>query len=130
MRPQSFLRAFLAVAVLPTPSVGAQQGSSFSERVDVNVVNIDVLIRDKQGRPVTGLDKSAFQLKEDNKKIKFDRFSEDGTAAAAFPSIVVYVDDTHVSEAGRNAALDALRLYLEERLGTGETSVMAGAKTR
>ena len=104
---------FLIVAALTSP-LSAQQGAPFGERVDVNVVNVDVLISDKQGKPVRGLDESAFQLKEDNRKIKIEGFSEDDTAAASVPSIVVYIDDTHVSAGGRNAALDALSPYLVE----------------
>ena len=114
---------FLVVATLTIP-LSAQQGESFAERVDVNIVNIDVLVSDKQGKPVTGLGKAAFQLKEDNNKIKIDRFSKDGTAAASFPSMVVYVDDTHVFAAGRNAVLDALSPYLIERMSTREAAVM------
>ena len=83
---------FLVVATLTIP-LSAQQGESFAERVDVNIVNVDVLVSDKQGKPVTGLGKAAFQLKEDNNKIKIDGFSKDGTTAASFPSMVVYVDD-------------------------------------
>ena len=124
MRLQSFVLAFfVAVGSIVAP-LAAQQGSSFVERIDVNLVNVDVLISDRQGKPVTGLAKSVFQLKEDNNKIKIDGFSEDGIAAAAFPSIVVYVDDTHLFKAGRNAALDALSPYLVDRMGSGESAVM------
>ena len=41
---------FLVVATLTLP-LSAQQGESFAERVDVNIVNIDVLVSDKQGKP-------------------------------------------------------------------------------
>ena len=124
MRQQArVFTSFLVAASLTIP-LSAQQGDSFAERVDVNIVTVDVLISDRQGKPATGLDKSAFQLKEDKNKIKIDRFSEDGTAAATFASVVIYVDDTHLYAAGRDAALDALSPYFTERMASGESAVM------
>ena len=44
MRPQTrVLTSFLVAATLTIP-LSAQQGASFAERVDVNIVNVDVLI--------------------------------------------------------------------------------------
>ena len=103
---------FLILAVVAT--AGAQQSSTFAERVDVNAVNVDVLVSTKQGAPATGLAKNAFQLQEDDEKVKIDGFSEEGAIAGSYPSIVLYVDDTHVAKAGRDEALESMRVRLAD----------------
>ncbi len=49
---------------------------SFSEVVDVQLVNVEVWVSDRQGRPVVGLGPEDFEVREDGKPVTVDFFSE------------------------------------------------------
>lgn len=73
-----------ALAVLLTAPLVAQQPSAegvFVGRVEVNVVNIEVYVTDKDGHPVTGLTREDFELYEDGERVEITNFFavEDGT---------------------------------------------------
>jgi VWFA-related protein len=61
---------------------GAQSDESsepkelFIDRVDVNVVNIEVYVTDKKGNRVTGLTKDDFELYEDKRPVQITNFLE------------------------------------------------------
>ena len=64
----------------PANTAGATTGDVFFERVDVNVVNIDVYVTDKKGRRVKGLTVDDFEIFEDKRPVKVSNFYavEDG----------------------------------------------------
>jgi VWFA-related protein len=121
------------VLLLRAAAAGAQE---YGETLDVNVVTVDVEVRDSQGRQVTDLDRGDFELFEDGKRVKlanFERVSRAGspttTAAAAAPPVmppaaspeasapppaesthlVVYVDNAHLHGGNRARVLQQLR---------------------
>ena len=49
----------LCFAVTAAP-LHAQEGTFFSEFVEVTVTNVDVIVTDAAGRPVTGLERDDF----------------------------------------------------------------------
>ena len=49
---------------------------SFFETVDVNVVNVEVFVTDKQGNPVTGLTAADFEIFEDKRPVALTNFYE------------------------------------------------------
>ena len=55
--------AALAFAIVAFPA--APQEPKLVESIEVRVASIDVVVRDKAGKPVTGLTKDDFQLFED-----------------------------------------------------------------
>lgn len=62
-------------------SASAQQAAAtFSESLDVKVVNVDVLVTDKKGSPVTDLTAADFELREDKKKVKVTNLFVAGAA--------------------------------------------------
>ena len=77
----------LAVAVAPLrpqppatePPAPAKPDTSFQEVVDVNIVNLTVRVVDKQGLPVKGLDRSAFEITEDGEPVSIANFYEVST---------------------------------------------------
>jgi VWFA-related protein len=116
----------LAVRTLPA--------QDYRELVDVNVVTVDVEVRDRQGRPVTDLQRGDFQVFEDGRRVEltnFERVSRPVTAAPAeetgapaadltlarsTPSpaeatshVAVYVDNVHLRAATRTRALRQVR---------------------
>lgn len=70
----SCLLGMLAVGV----AVGAQEppASVFGERVEVRVVNVEVVVEDKDGNRVSGLSPDDFRLVVDGKETPIEYFSE------------------------------------------------------
>lgn len=111
----------------PGPPLIAQSDplASYTAALEVDLVTLDVVVTDKQGEPVGGLEEKDFRLLEDGKKVKLTRFAgtaEDASSPA--PQIVVLVDNRHLDAESRNRALDALAASLERRMETDETPVM------
>jgi len=88
--------AWLIVCVLAAGSSDAREidreqvlgGLSFIDQVEVTVVNIDVFVRDRDGRPVTGLEKGDFRLVQDGIEREISHFaaySEDVLGKLAGP---------------------------------------------
>lgn len=59
----------------PTASPAVSQ-DGFGEKVEVNVVNVDVSVTDRDGNPVPGLDRRDFELFEDGKRVEISYFEE------------------------------------------------------
>jgi len=90
----------LVVLLLGTPvEISAQAGevapetppdeqSIYFESVEVRVVNVDVYVTDKKGRPVTGLTKDDFELRENGKPVEITNFFavEDGKPIQGLPA--------------------------------------------
>ncbi len=49
--------------------------------IDVDLVNVDVVVTDQSGNPVTGLEKTNFKVFDDNAEQTVTNFSLDGRAA-------------------------------------------------
>jgi len=123
-------------AVLLAQAPQAPVPSPFGERVDVNIVNVEVWVTDKDGNPVHGLQRGDFELREDGKTLQvvnFEAFTKKETPAAAAPSstpgaeeprskaggaapdamhLVIYVDNTFLVPAHRNRVLQQLRDFI------------------
>jgi len=56
------------------PPAAAADQEPFVDIVNVSVVNVDVTVTDKQGRPVTGLKKEDFQLFENGRPVEITNF--------------------------------------------------------
>jgi len=122
-------------------SAAAQQPSQpasepFGEVIDVRVVNVEVVVTDKDGNRVQGLKPGDFRLKVDGKEVPVDFFTEIRDRQAAPPpgeetpagpasvspgetvgtSYLVFIDDYFTVPARRNEVLKALREDLS-RLG-------------
>lgn len=86
------LRAFWALSILAIltalPALAQQPqepASVFGEQIDVRVVNVEVVVTDKQGNRVTGLGPGDFRLRVDGKEVPIQYFTEvrGGQAVAA-----------------------------------------------
>jgi VWFA-related protein len=114
----------------------AQPGDSpvFSEVVDVRVVNVEVVVTDRQGERVAGLGADDFELIVDGEPTPIDYFSEvrDGAAVAggeparAVPALeagrpvatyyLLFIDELFSITQDRDRVLDALEAEID-RLG-------------
>jgi VWFA-related protein len=144
----------LSLLLLPllTASLVAGQGApapstppTFSEQIEVNVVNVDVYVADAQGHPVTDLKREDFQLFEDGKPVELTNFyamagaaSNPATASSAIAngapatpatdtrpeeqrlSLVVFVDDVNTGAHSRNRVLGQLQEFLKRELTPGD----------
>lgn len=128
--------ATAALATCPLALVGQTAGPSpFGDRVEVNIVNVEVFVTDRDGRPVTGLQRGDFEVREDGKGMaitNFEAFQQ--TAPPAPPAtpespsrpaaqsseaphpdplhLVIYVDNGFLLPAHRNRVLQQLRDFL------------------
>ncbi|MEL7061535.1 MAG: VWA domain-containing protein [Acidobacteriota bacterium] len=79
-----------AAAPVETPPLG--------ERVDVNVVNIDVYVRDRDGQPITGLEADDFVLEVDDREVPISNFYSVEDGRAVVPGAVAIAAQPVVGE--------------------------------
>ncbi|MCB1054198.1 MAG: VWA domain-containing protein [Acidobacteria bacterium] len=145
----SCLAAVLAAGSLPAtgeaaPAETAAADRTFGSAVDVNVVNLDVFVTDRDGKPVTGLTPDDFTVQFDGDRVKAIEFFDeiqlpsvlatpgaaapaaagDPQAAPAAPAseplrMVVVIDNRNILPANRNRILGELRSFITPRLGPG-----------
>lgn len=135
-------------AAAPARSPGSFPGSvgdgPFAESIEVHVVSIDVVVRDKSGKQVSGLARDDFALFVDGKKVDVANFytlsepaAGGGAARQAAPaagaaapgaapgeaegpatrerlSLVIYVDNANLHPFDRNRILKQLRAFLQK----------------
>src|SRR6185295_7496294 len=76
--PRSLLRLALAACVLSslTLAARAEQPPTFGEAVDVRVVNVEVVVTDRDGNRVPNLLPADFRLRMDGEEVPIEYFSE------------------------------------------------------
>ncbi|HEY7114232.1 MAG TPA: VWA domain-containing protein [Thermoanaerobaculia bacterium] len=136
------------LAQQPPQSPPAQQPPplpAFTEQVEVRVMDLDVVVTDSKGQPVTDLARQDFTVRVDGRPVPIDYFArvDDGTIHApdlstASPDRVlevykkggeafvprhflIYVDSGDLSPLTRNNALNQLRDFVT-RLGPSDTA--------
>ncbi|MCZ7651450.1 MAG: VWA domain-containing protein [Thermoanaerobaculia bacterium] len=139
--------ATLVVAVLAFVGGAAAQsppatGTAFGERIEVRVVNVDVVVTDRDGNPVVGLGPEEFAVYEDGALQELTNFAfvegprlregADGAWRPVTPDssfrrrLLLLVDNNFVEKPDRDRALAALQAYLDQSFdGSYEWGVMA-----
>lgn len=125
------MAATVAAVVLAGPAGGQQEppASQFGETVEVRVINLEVVVTDKQGLSVTALGPQDFELKVDGKAVPIQHFTEvrggdaiegpsEGPDIPGVPqlapgtpvgtSYLVFIDEFFSLERDRNHVLDKL----------------------
>ncbi len=132
------LPVFLAlVFALP---LGAQEDPGlFFDTVDVYVVNVEVVVTDKDGNPANGLTREDFEIYEDGKPVELSNFFAvegrqgvvAGAARDAAPvpetkrlNLVVFIDNLNMRPESRNAIFKDLRGYLEGNLDPRDRTML------
>src|SRR6266536_1152035 len=135
----------ILMTALAAVAAGQEQGiPTFREAVEVRVMDLDVVVTDSRGRPVSDLVQGDFTVRVDGKPVPIDYFAriDEGTIhapdlASAPPERVlaeyrkggeayvprhflIYVDVGHLSPGHRGRALEALRDFVT-RLGPSDT---------
>lgn len=125
------LAALLVLLLAPAPPARAQTpAEGFTDEIEVSLVNLEVVVADKKGKPMAGLTREDFEVFEDGKPVEITNFyAESGPAeggkAEARPidqrlNLVVFVDDYNVEQESRNAILDGVRDFLGKSLAPGD----------
>jgi len=125
------------------PAAGADSSEDrvvpegFGEAISVEVVDVEVRVVDRKGRPITGLDRDDFTLLVDGKPVDVAYFQavtaegrgpaeadgaqlegEPQAAESAAPErhLVIFLDQTHLTTTGRRQLIRDLRPFLEQGL--------------
>jgi VWFA-related protein len=87
MKLLSLASLLLTTAWIPAAGAAAPPAPpSFGETLEVNVVNVDVYVTDKDGHRVTGLRKGDFELLEDGNRVAVSNFEEISRASSPAPA--------------------------------------------
>lgn len=133
---------------LAVPAVAQQEEptSLFIDRVDVNVINVEVFVTDRQGNRVTGLTAEDFEIFEDGRPVEISNFyavAREGRAERSFErdralvagtpraelevlpedqqlSLLVYVDNFNLRPGSRNKVLRQMEGFIEDRIVQGD----------
>jgi VWFA-related protein len=129
--------AFLALAVgCFASSVLAQPTETIqplTERIEVAVTNVDVIVTDRSGHPVGGLSRDDFEILEDGRPEKLTNFyaiedatvrlatKEDSSEGSIDPDhfrrkVVLLIDNNFIQKPNRNAALNRLDEFIDSHL--------------
>lgn len=103
----------------------------FSEEIEVSLVNLEVIVADRQGKPIPGLELEDFEVFEDGKPVEITNFyAETGAATPAGEeeprpidqrlNLVVFVDDYNMEPGNRNQILDGAGELLRSSLSPGD----------
>ncbi len=148
----------LAFFVMPLLAVaaGAQEepSSIFIDRVDVDVINVEVFVTDRAGNRVAGLASDEFEIFEDGRKVEIsnfyavareDRLLRDLARDRALIregrqprleqpelpkdqqlNLMVYVDHYNLRPQNQARVLDRLEGFLEDRVAQGDNIMLVG----
>ncbi len=143
----AFLLLLLGGPVARLSPLPAQTGEgtygSFLDQIEVEVVEVDVLVSGRDGRPVRDLRREEFTLLVDGEPVEIRYFaappSEPDASAAAEPGsetageqpdaepaiVVAYMDETAIRPGQRNQLLQAFGRVLSRRLAAGDRVMVA-----
>ena len=154
-----FLTLMVLSFVTPGPA-GAQEDPSsiFIDRVDVDVINVEVFVTDRNGRRVTGLTPEDFDIYEDGRRVEIsnfyavareDRLLQDLSRdremiregrrpqleRRELPedqqlNLMVYVDHYNMRPQNQARVLDQLEGFLEDRTAQGDNVMLVGYNRR
>ncbi|MEM7051344.1 MAG: VWA domain-containing protein [Acidobacteriota bacterium] len=138
------LLALIAIAALPA----AAQNELFIDQVDVNVVNVEVFVTDRDGNRVAGLSQEDFEILEDGRAVEISNFYsvsyQDAFAPAPEPGrrampqprreippdqqlhLAIFMDHAHIYPASRRQILEELEGFIEDRLIEGDKIMLVG----
>jgi VWFA-related protein len=119
------------------------------ENIDVRVINVDVIVTDRRGNPVTGLTKDDFEILENGARKTITNFYEvqgnqaksivadevggkveQQKAAAAVPEemkrrIIFYVDNLSLNPFNRNRVFTQMKDFLKTAMRPGDEAMVA-----
>ena len=163
VRPVRLAPAILGLLLLVAAPAQTSQSEdtgtpsgTFTEEVSVRVINVDVIVTDRSGQAVAGLDREGFELRVDGRPVPISNFySEAGQREAATgrpvipesrrdPSfrsleeiresaprrshVVIMIDHSRLRAANRKRAFNAIRQAID-RLGESDLVAVVGVES-
>ena len=147
----------LPARVAPAP---AEVATTYREAISVELANVDVVVEDREGKPVQGLGREDFTVLVDGRPVELTNFAAyrfdaappraaapSASPAAAPPAVaspatspaaepppaatwVVYVDFSRLRHFARVEAVRQTRRFLERSMHPGEEVLVVGFDTR
>lgn len=129
--------AILALLLAALPVSG-----QYRESLDVSILELDVVVLDRSGRPIEGLMRDDFEVRVAGRTAEVSNFfavtggaivtGEAGAASRrAVPdetmiptTVVIFLDDTRLGHRSKTRAISALREYLASNLGPVTTAMI------
>ncbi len=136
------------VAAIAVALLAAAAQAQVSEVIEVHVANVDVVVLDRAGNPITGLTKDDFQIFDNGKPQPVTNFyemrsqtlaaAEPGTAPAAAGapaapepsaerkkrSIIVFFDSSSIAFFARNKAIDSIQRLMSTLVREGDDAMI------
>jgi VWFA-related protein len=151
-----FAAAGAAPAQPPSETPAGSLERPFTDVVEVRLVNLEVVVTDRQGQPIPGLRAEDFEVFEDGKRVEITHFTAYDSAprpasphastapeaveqpaaggeapprsAAPEPLLLVaYIDNFNLRPHTRERVLDSLRTFLDESLRPGDAVMLVSA---
>lgn len=131
-RTLSLAALLLLLSSSPRPVLAQTPEETFTDEIEVSLVNLEVVVTDKKGKPMAGLTREEFEVYEDGKLVEITNFfAESGPAATVEGkaetrpidqrlNLVVFVDDYNTEQESRNAILDGVREFVSSSLSPGD----------
>ncbi len=119
------------------PSFSAQ----VSETIDVRVLELEVAVLDRDGKPVEGLTRDDFEVSLGNKRVDVTNFyavrrgaivddavdmKREVKAETLIPTnLIIVIDDMRLEQRGKKRALEAVRDYVKANVGPSTSAMLA-----
>jgi len=129
--------------LVPLAALAQQRLSrTYGETLEVRVINVDVVVTDRSGKPVTGLTKDDFELFGNGKRKEISNFLEvnersaasasaataPSGAAAPMPSerrhLILFVDNTSLQPFNRDRVLTAMQTFIESTMRSNDVAMV------
>lgn len=143
----------LAAVLIATPLLEAQQqrqqpveNPKLTETIEVRVINVDVVVTDRKGNPITGLKKEDFELYENGVRKPITNFYEvEGSPiTTAAPTqvpqrpavreeipedqkrrIILYIDNLSLAPFNRNRVFRDMKEFVKKTMRPGDEAMIA-----
>ncbi len=143
------LLGFLGATCVARAGLSRDEPRVFVERVQVNLVNVEVVVTDSSGKPVAGLNREDFDVREDDRPMVVSHFyrvegarSSEPSAPSTSPAreeagftalvpedqrlhLVIYVDNRNLEPGNRNRVFEQLHEFLRTSLGPSDRVAIA-----
>lgn len=137
-----------AAVAIPLLAQGQQQETApkLSETIDVRVINVDVVVTDRKGNPITGLTKEDFDIYENGVKKPISNFyevqgspvAEQRPAAPGQPAppahepapenqkrrLILYIDNLSLTPFNRNRVFKEMKDFVAEAMRPGDEAMV------
>jgi VWFA-related protein len=136
------MRAGAASAAAALLFAGALHAQSLRESIDVHVLELEVAVLDRDGKPVRGLTRADFEVEHAKKRAEVTNFfavergaivdvgggaaAETAAVQTSIPtSLFILIDDTRLGQRAKFRTIDAVKGYVRQHVGMNTSAVLA-----